>query len=145
MKNFFIVIIFLAGIVLVARSYSPASGDVKLLIDKVVDMDFSPTPENPYQGMASYYSDEYVGRRTSSGQVFSQYRMTAAHKTLPLGTKVRVTDLENHKQVVVTINDRGPFRPGRIIDLTKAAAQKLGMLNSGVADVRLEVISPKIN
>ena len=76
-------------------------------------------------GMASYYADKYNGRKTSNGEIFKQHKLTAAHKTLPFGTKVKVTNLSNGQSVKVRINDRGPFIQGRIIDLSKKAAKKL--------------------
>lgn len=88
-------------------------------------------------GKASYYADKFQGRRTASGDIFRQRRMTAAHKTLPFGTKVKVTNLSNGRTIKVRINDRGPFVAGRIIDLSKKAARKLGMLNAGVANVQI--------
>ncbi|SRR5690554_2056709 len=89
-------------------------------------------------GEASYYHNKYRGKPTASGKKFRQYKRTAAHKTLPFGTKVKVTNLRNGKKVRVTINDRGPFVEGRIIDLTRKAARKVDMLNDGVAPVKLE-------
>ena len=88
-------------------------------------------------GMASYYADKYQGRPTASGERFNMNDLTAAHKTLPFGTRVRVTNLENGKSVVVRINDRGPFVKGRVIDLSLAAAKKLDMVKAGVAPVKL--------
>lgn len=90
------------------------------------------------RGEASYYHNKFRGRKTASGEKFRQYKRTAAHKTLPLGTKVKVTNLQNGKKVRVTINDRGPFIEGRIIDLTKKAARKIDMLDDGVAPVKIE-------
>lgn len=90
--------------------------------------------------VASYYADKYHGRKTSNGEVFNMYDLTAAHKTLPFNTKVKVTNLSNGKSVVVRINDRGPFVKGREIDLSKAAAVKIGMIKSGTAKVSLEII-----
>ena len=90
-------------------------------------------------GLASYYGREHAGRRTASGEVFDVYGMTAAHRTLPFGTRVRVTNLENGRQVTVRINDRGPFRGGRILDLSYAAARRLGMVGRGIAKVRVAV------
>lgn len=88
-------------------------------------------------GLASYYSDTYEGRRTANGEYFTQTKLTAAHKTLPFRTRVAVTNLSNGKQVVVTINDRGPFVKKRIIDLTKLAAHEIGMVNQGVTKVKI--------
>jgi rare lipoprotein A len=90
-------------------------------------------------GLASYYGREHDGRRTASGEIFDMNEMTAAHRTLPFGTRVRVTDLANGRQVTVRINDRGPFRRGRILDLSYAAARKLGIVGRGVAKVRVAV------
>ena len=89
-------------------------------------------------GKASYYADKFVGRKTASGQVFRQNKKTAAHPTLPFGTKVSVENNFNSKKVTVRINDRGPFVPGRIIDLSKKAARKIGILQQGVASVTLK-------
>lgn len=89
-------------------------------------------------GEASYYADKFHGRPTASGEKYNKKAFTAAHKTLPFGTKVRVTNTANGKSVDVIINDRGPFKKGRIIDLSRAAAQKIGLLQSGVAKVTVE-------
>ncbi|MBK8640524.1 MAG: septal ring lytic transglycosylase RlpA family protein [Chromatiaceae bacterium] len=90
-------------------------------------------------GVASWYGPQHHGRKTASGQPFNQNTLTAAHPSLPFGTQVRVTNLANGKQVVVSINDRGPYKGGRIIDLSRAAARKLEM--DGIARVRVEVLS----
>ncbi len=89
-------------------------------------------------GMASYYGARFAGRKTANGERFNPSKMTAAHKTLRFGTRVRVTNLRNGRQVTVRINDRGPFVRGRIIDLSRAAASKIGMIQRGHARVRLE-------
>ena len=94
-------------------------------------------------GWASWYGKDFHGRRTASGAVYDMYQLTAAHQTLPLGTAVMVAHLDNGRSVMVTINDRGPFVKGRIIDLSYAAAQSLGMVEEGVAKVRLEVVDKK--
>ena len=88
-------------------------------------------------GNASYYGDEFVHRHMANGRKFSQHKLTAAHKTLPLGTKVTVINLSNHERVKVRITDRGPFVKGRIIDLSKKAARRIDMINAGVAQVEL--------
>lgn len=93
-------------------------------------------------GMASWYGDKFHGRPTSTGERYDMYKFTAAHKSLPLPTFVRVTNLANDRSVVVKVNDRGPFIAGRIIDLSYAAATKLGTRASGVARVRVEALSP---
>ena len=92
------------------------------------------------KGVASYYADRFHGRKTASGKRYNKQALTAAHKTLPLGTKVRVTNVRNGETVDVEINDRGPYVQGRVIDLSKAAARELGMVGAGVAQVRLEII-----
>jgi len=89
------------------------------------------------KGLASYYADSYEGKTTANGEIYRQGKITAAHKTLPFGTKVEVTNLSNNKSVVVRINDRGPYIRGRIIDLTKAAAKEIDMVGAGVAKVKI--------
>ena len=93
------------------------------------------------EGMASWYGPGFAGRTTSNGEVFDPGQLTAAHRTLPFGTRVQVTNLENGSSIEVRINDRGPFKAGRVIDLSRAAAERIGMLASGVARVRVEVVS----
>ena len=93
-------------------------------------------------GKASFYADKFEGIQTASGEKYRHNKLTGAHKTLPFGTKVRVTNLANEKTVEVTINDRGPYVDGRVIDLSKAAAEELGFVNTGLAEVKLEVIDP---
>jgi len=92
------------------------------------------------KGHASWYGQKFHGHLTANGEVYDMYEMTAAHKTLPLPSFVRVTNLKNDKQVVVRVNDRGPFHNNRVIDLSYAAALKLGVLKTGIADVKLDVI-----
>ncbi len=94
-------------------------------------------------GKASFYNDKFEGKTTASGEVFSQSKLTAAHKTLPFQTKIKVTNLANKRSVIVTINDRGPFVEGRILDLSKEAAIKLDFIDKGVAKVSLEVLGTK--
>jgi len=96
----------------------------------------------PQTGVASFYSEFHDGRRTASGEAFDMEALTAAHRTLPFGTRVKVTNLDNGRSVVVRINDRGPFVKKRIIDVSHAAAQQLKMVHRGTARVRLEVLSP---
>lgn len=91
-------------------------------------------------GKASFYADKFEGSPTASGEKYKHAKKTAAHKTLPFGTKVRVTNLDNNKTVEVVINDRGPYVDGRIIDLSKSAAEELDYVNKGLADVKVEVI-----
>lgn len=93
-------------------------------------------------GKASFYADRFEGVPTASGEKYRHNRLTAAHKTLPFGTKVRVTNLTNNATVEVIINDRGPFVEGRVIDLSRSAAEKLGFVRDGLTDVEIEVIDP---
>ncbi len=90
------------------------------------------------EGIASYYADKYEGRPTASGEIFRQDLLTAAHKTLPFGTMVTVTNLKNGKKVRVKINDRGPFVAGRIIDLTSRGARELDFIRDGIVNVKIE-------
>lgn len=91
-------------------------------------------------GKASFYANQFEGRQTASGEIYSHNKMTAAHRKLPFGTKVKVTNLTNNKSVIVEINDRGPFIRGRIIDLSRSAAKKLDFIGLGVADVTMQVL-----
>jgi rare lipoprotein A len=93
-------------------------------------------------GKASFYADKFEGAPTASGEKYRHGKLTGAHKTLPFGTKVKVTNLANNQTVEVVINDRGPWVENRIIDLSKSAAEKLGFVNQGLADVKLEVVDP---
>ncbi|HKH45745.1 MAG TPA: septal ring lytic transglycosylase RlpA family protein [Thermoanaerobaculia bacterium] len=92
------------------------------------------------RGLASWYGQDFHGRPTAQGEAFDMYAYTAAHRSLPLGTHVRVRNLENGRVVVVRINDRGPYKRGVIIDLSRRAAGALGMVNHGRAQVRVEVV-----
>lgn len=95
------------------------------------------SPKIIQKGKASYYAKEFNGRKTASGEKFRNSKLTAAHKTLPFGTKVKVTNLRNGKSVKVRINDRGPFVSGRMIDLSRKAAKKIGLIQEGVGLVRI--------
>ena len=99
-----------------------------------------PVPAPRGVGLASWYGPGFYGHRTAAGVLFTGGAMTAAHRSLPLGTRVRVTNLDNGRSVVVRVNDRGPFVSGRVIDLSPAAAKQLDMLRTGVARVKLEVL-----
>jgi rare lipoprotein A len=91
-------------------------------------------------GVASYYGAKHHGKRTASGEAFNQHSLTAAHRQLPFGTRVKVTNLKNDKSCVVRINDRGPHTRGRLIDVSREAAERLGMLGSGTARVRIQAL-----
>jgi rare lipoprotein A len=94
------------------------------------------------QGKVAHYGAKFNGRKTAGGEVFNSNAMTMAHKSLPFGTRVKVTNLANSKSVVVRVNDRGPSSPDRIGDLTTGAARKIGMTRAGVVEARLDVVSP---
>nr|VFK02139.1 MAG: rare lipoprotein A [Candidatus Kentron sp. H]VFK02511.1 MAG: rare lipoprotein A [Candidatus Kentron sp. H]VFK05458.1 MAG: rare lipoprotein A [Candidatus Kentron sp. H] len=94
------------------------------------------------RGIASWYGRKFHGKRTSSGETYDMYAMTAAHRSLPLPTYVRVTNLENKRQAIVRVNDRGPFHTNRIIDLSYAAAVKLGIARKGTVHVEIHAIDP---
>jgi rare lipoprotein A len=99
-----------------------------------------PTAGYAETGLASWYGPEFHGKKTSSSEIFDMHDLTAAHRTLPFGTMVLVTNLENSQTVTVKINDRGPFVKDRIIDLSYAAARMLGMIGPGTAKVKIEVV-----
>lgn len=90
-------------------------------------------------GLASWYGSEFAGRRTANGEIFDPDKVTAAHRSLPFNTLVRVTNLENGRSAVVRINDRGPFKRGRVIDVSRAGAHRLGFLYKGLVKVRLDI------
>lgn len=92
------------------------------------------------KGLAAVYTSRLHGRRTASGAIFDQRKLTTAHKTLPFGTRVRLTNLRNRKRVVVLVNDRGPVQPGRIVDISHRAAQALGAKKVDIFAVKLEVV-----
>jgi rare lipoprotein A len=113
---------------------SPRFTSVKYPVTKTVDGSVVE------EGIASYYADEFNGRKTSNGEIYDMNALTAAHQTLPFNTRVRVTNLGNGMSVVVRINDRGPFKDNRVIDLSLEAARSIGMIGPGTARVRIEVI-----
>ncbi len=97
-------------------------------------------PIETVTGIASYYGKKFNGKKTSNGETFDMYGLTAAHKTFPFGTIIRVVDLKNGNTVIVRVNDRMPTYNGRLIDLSYGAAKELGMLTDGIAEVRLEIL-----
>ena len=92
------------------------------------------------KGVSSFYAEDFHGKLTANGEVYDMYGLTAAHKTLPLNTIVRVTNISNNKSLILRINDRGPYVKGRILDCSYGAAKKLGFVNDGTADVKIKVI-----
>ena len=122
-------LLFCLGVVTLAMTIAPpAQGEEQ-----------SPVSEG-LTGYASWYGGKFHGRLTASGEVFDTNELTAAHRTLPFGSVVRVTNRDNEKQVIVRINDRGPFVEGRVIDLSRAAADILGITAAGIAPVSIEVL-----
>ena len=117
-------------------SIGASFGDNALARPDVVKQKFT-TPES---GIASYYGEKYHGRQTASGEVFNMHELSAAHPKLAFGTRVKVTHLANNRSVTVRINDRGPFVNGRVIDLSRAAANELQMVKSGLAEVKIEIV-----
>lgn len=102
-----------------------------------------PRPEPEFHqlgGVASYYADEFNGRPTANGEIYDMHSLTAAHRSLPFNTTLRVVNVETGKSVVVRINDRGPFKDNRVIDVSLAAAKELGFFLQGTANVRLEIL-----
>ncbi len=95
-------------------------------------------------GLASWYGKEFAGRRTASGVIYNEWGLTAAHRDLPLGAEVTVTNLENGKSIIVVVDDRGPYIKGRVIDLSRGAARELGMVAQGVARVRIEATEEQL-
>jgi rare lipoprotein A len=110
----------------------------------VAGVTYYPTENSKYDetGIASWYGKRYHGRRTASGEIFDMNSGTAAHRTLPFGTRVQVTNLENGRSAVLKINDRGPFVRRRIIDVSRRAAQELGFVHQGTARVRVRIVQP---
>ncbi|HPD66253.1 MAG TPA: septal ring lytic transglycosylase RlpA family protein [Bacteroidia bacterium] len=109
-----------------------------------IQLNFNALSQQVEKGKASYYSDQFNGRKTASGEVFDNNKMTAAHRTHPFGTQLKVTNLKNNRSVVVTVNDRGPWKHDRVIDVTKAAAKELGFVAEGVTEVSVEVYQPSV-
>ena len=118
----------------VAQAAPPATPVAPPVADASVD------GEPIGDGQASYYAEELAGQLTASGEPFEPEALTAAHRTLPLGSRIRVTNLRNNESVIVRVNDRGPFAKRRVVDLSKAAAREIGMLKRGTARVRLELL-----
>jgi len=103
----------------------------------------APAPAPPFQvGIASWYGAWFQGKETTDGEHFNMYAMTAAHRTLPFGTRVRVTNLLNHRSIVLRINDRGPVPTSRVIDLSWGAARAIGFYEDGLIPVRIDIVPP---
>ena len=117
---------------------------MKLSLSILLLMIFGSVLHSQEKGKASYYADKFVGKTTANGEIYQHHLKTAAHKTLPFGTMVKVTNLKNNKSVVVKINDRGPFIKGRIIDLSKSASKQIGGVLPGIIEVEIFVLSKQV-
>ena len=146
----FAAIAFILGALLVQDRSSPdvvKLGKGKASVETVPVSQLEPVIDTPSpresamgDGEASYYGNELAGNRTAAGEVFDPHKLTAAHRTLPLGSEVRVTNPRNDESVVVRINDRGPYHGNRVIDLSYAAAQEIGLIRSGTGRVNLALL-----
>ena len=141
--------IFLAILLLVHCSSAPryTTGDSKKVSTKKTSSSPRLNTKNSFnkhrktiKGVSSFYAEDFHGKLTANGEVYDMYGLTAAHKTLPLNTIVRVTNISNEKSLILRINDRGPYVKGRILDCSYGAAKKLGFVNDGTTDVKIEVI-----
>lgn len=128
-------VVALTLLTVVGSPISPSAPTVSVPVPKL-----PATRQSVETGLASYYADKYHGKRTASGEIFDMEKMTAAHRTLAFGTKVKVTRLDNGRSVVVRINDRGPFIAGRVIDVSLVAARELQLVRPGLAKVEVTVI-----
>jgi len=164
MKYFFIAILLLTGLIAACgqrdryvKVTGPSPPNTVLLPEKskgglpqsytVNGVRYYPLPDSigyTETGHASWYGEKFHGRRTSSGEIYDMHKKSGAHKTLPLGTYVRVSNLRNDKYTVLRINDRGPFVKGRIIDLSYAAAKEIGLIGPGVAKVKVTALGKEI-
>lgn len=127
-------------IVLVLVLLEGCASSVRFTTDKRSNRPSDETKDNALEGYASFYADEFHGRKTANGETYDMNALTAAHRSLPFGTMVRVKNTNNGKNVVVRINDRGPFKDNRIIDLSLAAAKQIGLIGPGTALVELEIL-----
>jgi rare lipoprotein A len=126
-----------------AEGNEQQSSDENTTIERLKRENIDPNSFKPLEveyGVASYYADKYNGRRTTSGEIYNMYGISAAHISYPMGTIVRVTNLDNDLSLILTINDKMPDTHKRIIDLSYGAAKKLDMIKSGIANVKIEVI-----
>tara|TARA_Y100001970_G_scaffold60053_1_gene76511 strand:+ start:96 stop:599 length:504 start_codon:yes stop_codon:yes gene_type:complete len=141
---------FILGFLMLAHcSSSPryTSGEVKKISNKKIPKSPRLNTKSSFnkhrktmKGVSSFYAEDFHGKLTANGEVYDMYGLTAAHKTLPLNTIVRVTNISNEKSLILRINDRGPYVKGRILDCSYGAAKKLGFVNDGTTKVKIEVI-----
>lgn len=101
---------------------------------------FNGLAQESFKGTASFYANEFEGRKTANGEIYMHSKLTCAHRTLPFGTKLKVTNTANNKYIIVTVNDRGPFSPSRVIDLSKSAAEALGFIRNGTTEIVAEIV-----
>ena len=132
--------VFSAMMMPVLLTVSAAAQEVEVTDNPIADI-VDETETEIGGGVASYYGNELAGNRTASGERFDPGQLTAAHRSLPFGSRVRVTNTSNGDSVIVRINDRGPFARGRVIDVSHAAAREIGMHRSGTARVKLSLLS----
>ena len=130
----------LAGSALAQPASAPAAAPMTTAAPAPAAKPAAAAPADADQGKLAWYDRKFAGRKTASGEHFNPGALTMAHKTLPFGTRVKVTNVKNNRSVVVRVNDRGPSQPDRIGDVSQAAAAKLRMTRSGVIDAKLEVV-----
>ncbi|MBM4150364.1 MAG: septal ring lytic transglycosylase RlpA family protein [Ignavibacteria bacterium] len=141
MHNILIALFIFTSAVLSAQDrYSALHDDEETVQDSSKTVIKAESLTIPLKGKASYYGSEFNGRKTANGEIYDETAMTAAHRTLPFGTVLRVTNIRNGLSVIVRINDRGPFHPDRILDLSKAAAEELDLIKYGVTEIESEIV-----
>tara|TARA_B100001123_G_C15021441_1_gene911652 strand:- start:324 stop:791 length:468 start_codon:yes stop_codon:yes gene_type:complete len=140
-KNYILIFNIIIFSCTVAPRYNSVGNNVGLYNDGKSDSNKSTKKyKNVYFGVSSWYGKDFHGKLTANGEVYDMYGVTAAHKELPLNTVARVTNIDNGKNIILRINDRGPFVKGRILDCSMGAAKKLGFYNAGTANVKIEII-----
>jgi rare lipoprotein A len=117
------------------HSYANCIDDDSVMQETMID-----SSDSIIKGKASFYGSEFNGRKTANGEIYDETALTAAHRTLPFGTVLRVTNLRNGLSVIVRINDRGPFHPDRVLDLSKTAAEEINLIMYGVTDIEAEIL-----
>ena len=141
MHNILITLFMFTSAVLSAQDrYSALQDDEETVQDSSKMVIKADSLTIPLKGKASYYGSEFNGRKTANGEIYDETAMTAAHRTLPFGTVLRVTNIRNGLSVIVRINDRGPFHPDRVLDLSKAAAEELDLIKYGVTEIESEIV-----
>jgi len=141
MHNILIALFMFTSAVLSAQDrYSALHDDEETVQDSSKMVIKADSLTIPLKGKASYYGSEFNGRKTANGEIYDETAMTAAHRTLPFGTVLRVTNIRNGLSVIVRINDRGPFHPDRVLDLSKAAAEELDLIKYGVTEIESEIV-----